>query len=808
LANAHERLNAKKLVLSGIAHDFVQAGYAKQQRHRRTRILSVGGVIGLIILGIILFTFISVTNAEKLAEQSKNAANTQAALANTARDTAATAQAASTYAVNQQAIAQANAEAASTQEAIALKNADEAQRQSNIARSNLSRLLAKQALELLDAENLKEALLIGLEAYRTSNTFEALNSLRVGLEYSPYLYKTMRLQDISFGGISNNIAFDANGKLISAAWSHNLSIYSVDITSGEIRTLHEFYPGYMRDATFNSGGSLIALSTGGVPGIEIYNTMTGKPVGDRIQFENISPGNHRIAEKFMFSPDGQTIAAVLTDDSLVFWDLTTHELKYRIEDIAFSPLALYKDKKMIVLKKYKFLSMMDITSGLTNDSWVTFEHSPIIKNIALSPDQRTIALGVDLSPEEENLIILWDINEQREITIPVPKEVNRIWTTAYSSDSKLLAFADSSSTLWMVDLGQNGPVKLLMSPSFSLNGAISFTPDNQNLVVTNDSGDLMVVDVRPIHSIKRTIAKLEDVKVSAMAFNPNNSILYTRDEDDNVLGWDISTDRTVDSSNNELAVFPKPGPEMRWDCLSPTRGGCTASKIYLEDLAHGATQFNFGQGDVASLALSPDGKTLAVGILYDSNDAGRIHLIRTADGKQAELAGFGLETITTLAFSPDGKFLAAGNQKGDIALYDLTSNEGLYPDPKVGDQTRLALEFGFSTDGQLLASASGDGITLWDTGSMRALVELPVAFKPSPETSPNLVFSADKRWLAVRGETEVTLWNIDIENWQLRACQMAGRSFSDDEWETFFSDAPYQETCPSPTPKPEITPPP
>jgi hypothetical protein len=39
------------------------------------------------------------------------------------------------------------------------------------------------------------------------------------------------------------------------------------------------------------------------------------------------------------------------------------------------------------------------------------------------------------------------------------------------------------------------------------------------------------------------------------------------------------------------------------------------------------------------------------------------------------------------------------------------------------------------------------------------------------------------------------VWDVDPSHWETRACQMAGRSLTQQEWETFLPDRPYQATC-------------
>ena len=73
-----------------------------------------------------------------------------------------------------------------------------------------------------------------------------------------------------------------------------------------------------------------------------------------------------------------------------------------------------------------------------------------------------------------------------------------------------------------------------------------------------------------------------------------------------------------------------------------------------------------------SLALSPDGKTLALGTEYNT-----VHVWDLpAEREVYTLRGHG-QPVHALAFSPDGKVLASGAKDGTICLWDLATGANL-----------------------------------------------------------------------------------------------------------------------------------
>lgn len=107
---------------------------------------------------------------------------------------------------------------------------------------------------------------------------------------------------------------------------------------------------------------------------------------------------------------------------------------------------------------------------------------------------------------------------------------------------------------------------------------------------------------------------------------------------------------------------------------------------------------------VESLAVSPDGKTLASGSFQE------VILWDPATGAvKSRLGGFA-ERVVCLAFSPDGKLLAVGGgiptEPGEIKVFDLASLKPVLDLKNGHSDTVFALAF--SPDGKRLATASAD----------------------------------------------------------------------------------------------------
>ena len=240
---------------------------------------------------------------------------------------------------------------------------------------------------------------------------------------------------------------------------------------------------------------------------------------------------------------------------------------------------------------------------------------------------------------------------------------------------------------------------------------------------------------------------------------------------------------------------------------------------------------------VWALAFSPDGDRLAGGgIVRDHGSGGRAYVWDLADGGRLKGHLDAPQPMNQLAYTPDGSLLTAvtgQSEGGDLMTWDAGSlasvlsvpidNVGVYSSdisndgrtivtggqagPRLweiatGNPSGPALTGlnGFAgtvdvgPDGSSVVGADESGdVLLWDVATGTTIGD-PF---PGPGTGwVAALFTPDGHHVFVVSDAgSGWVWDVDPSVWESRACQIAGRSLTQQEWEKFLPDRPYHATC-------------
>ncbi|NWF90135.1 MAG: hypothetical protein HXY50_11835 [Ignavibacteriaceae bacterium] len=108
-----------------------------------------------------------------------------------------------------------------------------------------------------------------------------------------------------------------------------LSIWNAE-TEELLRVINGIDKNILNAASFNNDGSLIAFCNWSKL-VKVYETKTGKLYKELI-------GSNGGSAKILFSPDGESVALISTENAIVLWNINTGNLfaKMQVESRPFS----------------------------------------------------------------------------------------------------------------------------------------------------------------------------------------------------------------------------------------------------------------------------------------------------------------------------------------------------------------------------------------------------------------------------------------------------------------------------------------
>jgi WD40 repeat protein len=344
----------------------------------------------------------------------------------------------------------------------------------------------------------------------------------------------------------------------------------------------------------------------------------------------------------------------------------------------------------------------------------------ILRAVAASPDGRTLAVA-DFSTG----LLFFDAQTYERIGRPL-RMANGVESVAYSPDGETIALG-GPGYLRLIDARSRRELAAARVDVGTVD-RIAFTRDGSQLVAVISTGESQHdwISVRDGRTLAATGAPITPEGFSGAfvgSFYQAAGLALTRD----------GRSAIVASDHDEL---------VWWDIREPKQ----TRRVKIAPGRH-------------ALAVSPDGRTVAVGIdgglqLVDARSGS----IRTADGAPGGAPSW-------LLFSPDGGTVVATSLDGTVALWDadsLTLRETLR------GHSRAVQQPVFSSDGETLYTVSHDGTAIaWDIVGDRGLGRR-FEFTHEPDAGPDDfdghpgAFSPDGRLIALGLSSEgIRLWDSE-----------------------------------------------
>jgi WD40 repeat protein/class 3 adenylate cyclase len=443
--------------------------------------------------------------------------------------------------------------------------------------------------------------------------------------------------------------------------------------------------------------------------------------------------------------DGRTLALGLDNGAVELLDLSTRRRRTlgrqetTVIAVEFSPDGATLATGGIDGK----VMIWDVASGQVRETFEGHEGRIGIRGLRFSRDGRTLYSAGPSS------VIAWDVEGSDRpgrrfsfSTTPTSP------TFAVSPDGSVLATPDGkrSDHIALRDLRSLKQTRQPMAPGIGQLSAIAFGPDGKRLAVGSERPDSapVLVDVAS-GTVTRRMTGGHDGGFISVAFDPSGRRLLTGGHDRRAIVWEVETGK-------QLLDLRHPGD----DDLNDT-----------------------------AAAWSPDGTMVAT-----AGGAGLVALWRIPDGKQLATLQADPLWVPSVAFSPDGTLIAAGGTiDKQVTLWDVSTHKlvGRLPHPTV-----LA-GLAFDPGGKTLATVTIHGTArLWDVASRRQIGLV----LPGPSVFANVGFDPNGNQLVTLYEDGTgVVWDVDPDHWKQRACSVAGRSLTREEWEELLPERSYQPAC-------------
>ncbi len=241
-----------------------------------------------------------------------------------------------------------------------------------------------------------------------------------------------------------------------------------------------------------------------------------------------------------------------------------------------------------------------------------------------------------------------------------------------------------------------------------------------------------------------------------VAFAPPSLLLASGDFDGNALVRNLDGDKELFSKKVTQGqvysvALTADGKTLATGCGVLDFGtGKDSGEVKVWDVAAGqARDFKGHERNVLGVALSADGKTLASG----SSDK-TVRLWDVMGGKELKKLEGHTDGVSSVALSAGGKVLASGGKDKLVIVWDVNAGKPAHTlTGHAGEVNSVAL----SADGKLLASGSADKtVKLWDAASGKE-----VATVKAPDEVLGVALTPDGKVLAAGGRGKsAKVWSV------------------------------------------------
>jgi WD40 repeat protein len=642
-----------------------------------------------------------------------------------------------------------------------------------------------------------EALLVSIARSPDGRTLAVIDFYGKLHFFDPRTYEQIG-EPLPLRGWVESIAYSPDGETLAIGGEDGY-VRLIDARTREELARVVVGPHAARLAYTDNGSRLVVFSAGSLPVISIRDASTLEPVGIAIEPEGFRASNtawYLRPPHFALTPDGRSLVTASDDGELAWWDLQSRR-KTRALEIAkgYHALALSPDGLTAAVGIDGGIQLVDLRTGDAITASAGFTGSP--NWVRFSPDGKTV-----VSANLDGTLTLWEVGSTRQWET-LRGHSKAVEQAVFSADGDTLYTVSGDGTAVAWDLTRNRSVARPFTFTHDRDFQVDydahpgvFSPDSRLIGVGLKEQGIQLLDARKLTPAGAPLLETGG-EVKALAFSPNGQTLAAVTGHGQATIWDLA------SHTLRHEPFLAPGGERVGVAFSPagtTLATVGTSGVVIWDVATGArltkltTLFGLAQG--VGVAFSADGARVAFAQwrgaqVWDVAKESLVATVGVAGGTGTAGAGaLGSTDLLSVALSPDGEMLAVGGYGRLVRLSDIGTGKLLH-ELDVGGSGAATLEF--SPDGRTLAvSGRQANASLWDVATgTRIGPSLTAGLRWAM-----LDLSADgRRLLLTSANGHGAVWDIDPQSWNQRACELANRTLTEEEWELFLPGRPYEPAC-------------
>lgn len=338
----------------------------------------------------------------------------------------------------------------------------------------------------------------------------------------------------------HSVAYSPDGNTV-AAGSLDSGVRLWDTQTPKLKATLTGHTSTIDTVRYSPDGKIIATTAGGTDDtVRLWDAGTGETKAVLTGYTHINA--------LAYAPDGKTIATTgaYRSNSLQLWDVQTKKLRTTYTEHTEGNLSsiVYSPDGQTIAAVNSNDNTLRLWNAETGKHKAAFKHADTkreydISAVAYAPDGQTIAVVGGYYKQHKGTVYLWHVQaRKRKIIYEGPDYISAV---AYSPDGRTIATGSWNSKIqvWHTVTGE----ELIARPTKHKGGieSLAYAPDGQTLATGGGYRDDIVQLWDTITGEHKTRLMGHTKTISSVVYSPDGQTLATGSTDGTVRFWDAIT---------------------------------------------------------------------------------------------------------------------------------------------------------------------------------------------------------------------------------------------------------------------------